>query len=120
LTPITGSEILACFTQKDFTFISRKRDQFREATLKAISVAGSRENLVEKYSTDLGKLLMPEGSVSNEEVCRKRVSKILHRHIENLVGHFLNTSTELALTETVLEELKSMYCEAIEEIGKHS
>jgi hypothetical protein len=25
LTPIAGSEILACFTQKDFSFISRKR-----------------------------------------------------------------------------------------------
>lgn len=42
LAPVTGGEILACFTQKDFSFIGRKREAFREATLKAVSVAGSR------------------------------------------------------------------------------
>lgn len=43
LNPVAGSDLLTCFTQKDFSFIGRKREQFREATLKAISVAGSRE-----------------------------------------------------------------------------
>jgi hypothetical protein len=42
LRPITGTEIMACFTQKDFSFFTRKRQQFREATLQAISIAGSR------------------------------------------------------------------------------
>jgi hypothetical protein len=73
-------------------------------------VAGSREKLVNKYATDLEKMLIPEGGLRNEEVCRKRVAKILHRHIERVIGHFLDSSAELDLTNAVLGELKTMYC----------
>lgn len=34
-------------------------------------------------------MLIPEGSVKNEEICRKRVGKILHKHIEKIIGYFL-------------------------------
>lgn len=120
LAPVTGGEILACFTQKDFSFIGRKRAAFREATLRAVAVAGSREELVNKYAKDIELMLIPEGSVRNEEVCRKRVAKILHKHIEKIVCSFLEAAPELDLTEAVLSESKALFNESIEEISKHT
>lgn len=83
-------------------------------------MAGSREELVKKYAKDTELLLMPEGSVRNEEVCGKRVNKILHKHIEKIVGSFLDSSPELNLTEAVMGEFKAMFNESIEEISKHT
>lgn len=83
-------------------------------------MAGSREELVNKYARDTELMLMPEGSVRNEEVCRKRVGKILHKHIEKVVGSFLDAAPELNLTEAVMGECKAMFNESIEEISKHT
>lgn len=83
-------------------------------------MAGSREELVGRYAKDTELLLMPEGSVRNEEVCRKRVRKILHRHLEKVVGSLLDAAPELDLTEAVMGECKAMFNESVEEIAKHT
>lgn len=57
---ISGGEIIGMFTSKNFSFLSTKRAEFREAFLKAIASAGSREQLVVRYSQDLCALLVPE------------------------------------------------------------
>lgn len=58
---ISGGEIIAIFTQKNFSFLGTKRAEIRNAFLNAQNSAGSREKLIERYSQDLAALLLPEG-----------------------------------------------------------
>jgi hypothetical protein len=46
LKSFTGSDILTCFTSKNFEFLDRKYDLVRSNFLNAISIAGSQEELV--------------------------------------------------------------------------
>lgn len=46
LRSFTGSDILSCFTSKNFDFLDTKYDNVRENFLHAISIAGSQEDLV--------------------------------------------------------------------------
>jgi hypothetical protein len=42
LKPISGGELLGIFTQKNFTFINTKRNEFKQSLNTAIEIAGSK------------------------------------------------------------------------------
>lgn len=48
------------------------------------------------------------------------MAKILHKHIEKIVGSFLDAAPEVDLTEAVMGEFKALFNESIEEISKHT
>lgn len=117
LRPMTGSELMGCFTTKNFSFLNAKKAQFKESLLKAVGIVGSREELVIKYATDLRKLLVPNEVERKEEV-EKKVDRILRQHISSAVG-IMTEPPEEDITDRVMGHIRLMYCESLMAISQH-
>jgi hypothetical protein len=115
LKSFTGSDILTCFTSKNFEFLDRKYDLVRSNFLNAISIAGSQEELVEKISSDVSNLLIPRNNVNEYENCLQQVRAIVLRHVSDIVNVTMNRG-EARYSERLTIGLKHAFCEAIEKV----
>ena len=107
---------MACFTQKSFSFINAKKMQFKENLLKAVEIVGSREELIAKFSKDLGQLLVPS-EVEQKEVVEKGVDELLRSHIGAVIEVMADPPEE-DITDRVMNHIKLMYCESIMAISR--
>lgn len=61
--------------------MDRKHELVRENFLRAISIAGSQEELVEQVAEDIAGLLIPRHNVTSYETCQEQVRAILQGHV---------------------------------------
>jgi len=57
---LSGSELIGMILSKNFSFFNTKKSQCREGLTAAVESAGSRQELVRRYSKDIAKLFIPE------------------------------------------------------------
>lgn len=58
---LSGSELIGMILSKNFSFLNTKRSECKVGLTAAIESAGSRQQLVDRYSRDISKLFLPEG-----------------------------------------------------------
>jgi hypothetical protein len=120
LGDIQVSDIISSITVSNFSYLHTHHEAIRRGLVAALNrYSGSKEELVDKISNDLSRVIASEemNSTSMEGFsCREVSSDILKKHIMRLIFLILNEETDIS--ERFVKISKTMLGELIYELAE--